>query len=341
MQKRIVILNVFMIMLLVLFILTGCTDKKEEKNAIINNNIETENNETENVISERNNLINTNNELDIKNNNTETNTIIENSNKRSFSEIIKYSEMNNLPYDKKVPDSKLDYLVVYDGFPITEYTQLQKIDFLELNDENNKKYSKTYYTFNKQGLKKKVEGIFGKEEVYEKYSYVGNLSTISISKDFNLIPRDYERVSDLGKNVEKISNYLYDNQYSYIDEIEKIDLNGDNNFIYLVISHREAILEIDVDGANKGTKKNIHIFSYHVFDKEQNYIETLYTLYDDFNDEYQDPNVDIVYADIDNDSKMEIALRIPEWEGPGFVSVYKYDNGKIVGDTNISSAVSP
>ena len=341
MQKRIVILNVFMIMLLVLFILTGCTDKKEEKNAIINNNIETENNETENVISERNNLINTNNELDIKNNNTETNNIIENNNKRSFSEIIKYSEMNNLPYDKKVPDSKLDYLVVYDGFPITEYTQLQKIDFLELNDENNKKYSKTYYTFNKQGLKKKVEGIFGKEEVYEKYSYVGNLSTISISKDFNLIPRDYERVSDLGKNVEKISNYLYDNQYSYIDEIEKIDLNGDNNFIYLVISHREAILEIDVDGANKGTKKNIHIFSYHVFDKEQNYIETLYTLYDDFNDEYQDPNVDIVYADIDNDSKMEIALRIPEWEGPGFVSVYKYDNGKIVGDTNISSAVSP
>ena len=145
----------------------------------------------------------------------------------------------------------------------------------------------------------------------------------------------------MGKSVERISNYLNDNYSSYISEIEKVDLNGDNNFIYLVESHREAILEMDVDGANKGNKININVFSYHVFDKDQNYIETLYTLYDDFNEEYQEPNLDILYADIDNDSKMEIILQIPEWEGPGFVSIYKYDNGKIIGDTNISSAVSP
>ena len=124
MKKRIFYIINFIIMLVLLFILTGCTDKKEEKNMITNNFIETENQMNESEIIENEISENSENLSDV-NNNIEKNSVSENNgknnNKNNFSEIIKYSEMNNLPYDKKVPDSKLDYLVVYDGFPIKNW----------------------------------------------------------------------------------------------------------------------------------------------------------------------------------------------------------------------------
>ena len=229
---------------------------------------------------------------------------------------VKYSEMYNIP-NKKVPDSKLDYTIAYKGYPIAEYPQFQIINELELNDANTKKYSQTYYTYDKQGLKKKVEGIFGKEQVYDGCSYISNLSKISVSKDFDLMPRDYEVIYDNGENLKKISDYLAKNS-SFISEAEKIDLNGDGNCIYIVKSHYEAILEIDVEGNNKGNEIPIYVYDYDVFDKDQEHLATLYTVYDDFNTMnygYSNIDLDVLYADIDNDSKMEIIIEIPEWEG--------------------------
>ena len=70
--------------------------------------------------------------------------------KSKITKHIKHSEMNTIPYTNEVPDSKLDYTIAYNGFPITEYPQIQSIDYIEVNDENTKKYSQTYCTYNKK-----------------------------------------------------------------------------------------------------------------------------------------------------------------------------------------------
>ena len=49
---------------------------------------------------------------------------------------------------------------------------------------------------------------------------------------------------------------------------------------------------------------------------------------------------DVEYLDIDKDNKMEIIVEIPVYEGEG-VSIYKYDNGKITGDTNYEIILKP
>ena len=46
------------------------------------------------------------------------------------------------------------------------------------------------------------------------------------------------------------------------------------------------------------------------------------------------------YIDIDNDGIMEIIVEIPVYEGEK-ISVLKYDNGKLMGETNVQASVNP
>ena len=50
-------------------------------------------------------------------------------------------------------------------------------------------------------------------------------------------------------------------------------------------------------------------------------------------------NVEII--DIDNDGIMEILVEIPKYEGDPSVSMLKYKNGELSGDTNIECSLLP
>ena len=50
-------------------------------------------------------------------------------------------------------------------------------------------------------------------------------------------------------------------------------------------------------------------------------------------------NVEVI--DVDNDGIMEILVEIPRYEGDSSVSLLKYKNGELFGDTNIECSLLP
>ena len=190
----------------------------------------------------------------------ETNTIENIPDYSSLRKILPFSHVN----EKKIytyKDSKLDYNIIYDGIPISENIGIHSIgigeDAFENTTENIEKFNQTYYTYHKDGFMRKIDNptfvtplLSGSENLL----IINNLSDISVSKQYDLMPRaieydfeyddtENENYYDIYKNIQEYyskNNNLLGNNHS---DTARVDLNGDGNYIYINLSIEKVIID--------------------------------------------------------------------------------------------------
>ena len=252
-------------------------------------------------------------------------------------------------------DTNVDYDIFYEGIKITEKVGMHSVgweDGIKGLSNNLAKYNKTYYSYESNGYMREIkEPKFESGIIGEDSSFISNLARIAVSKKYDVMPRtieyNFEYYDDKEQKLydfyNKINDYYNGRELFRISQPDdlKVDLNGDGNPIYIRLSVEKVFIEVELDGEKM--EENIGVaFNYDAFDKDGNHLDTLLSQVYDIN--YLRPDADtsfsslresnsVTCADLDNDSKMEILIEAPWYEFGSDVYVYKYENGKIIGNT--------
>lgn len=241
-----------------------------------------------------------------------TNSIVEN--------VV--SEGNSVVY---VPNVDPEHIVLYNGYHINVAAGVQTLTDMEINDINTQKYNTNYYNYEKGTDYGLLPGSFG-EETYEGVSVVTGTKKVAMTTYYNAIPREFEEITEL---PEELSNMADNDEV----RIQAIDLDGDSKKEYIVAYKEVYTPRPEEDALPQVTSEII------LFDSEWKEIDTLVNLRA-VNDVTALSLDDVEYVDINCDDKMEILINIPMYEGSE-LSIIKYENGVIEGETNYEASIEP
>lgn len=227
-------------------------------------------------------------------------------------------------------------ILLYEGSEISNKIGTQFIDLteMEINEESKRKYNTTYFNYENGKYQGETTGTFGDESIYDSYSIVKNVKKIAMNQKYNAIPREYKLIEELPDQLKDMADY------SSI-AINEIDLDGDGKSEYIVcytVNYKKGQIGDGEPQASSG----IMLFDYNY--KE---IADLVTLENGFwgniKEEYYKIFLSLEeteYIDIDNDGIMEIIIEIPTYEGTK-ISIFRYSNNKVEGETNLQASVMP
>ena len=176
--------------------------------------------------------------------------------------------------------------------------------------------------------------IMSNAPILERLTNVARIATCD--KLINPFPRE----------VEKIENIVIAEQLKDYNLIYKCDFDGDGEIEYLCFKYSDIMPigknEIPDNLTNLYTKK--YVTTVDLFDENYNLISHLATFNDyRWDDNISDPvylkNIDVI--DIDNDGTMEIFIDLYMYEESGNVTIYKYMNNQIYGETNYTASTLP
>lgn len=210
----------------------------------------------------------------------------------------------------------------------SDYAPYQyETDYLLYKDINkyiNKKYS--VYTKNKYLGDINVtpeEGVYA-DTLYLNYDISAERNDyqwgdILIDVKYNAIPRistKIEMPNNIVNNIEEIKDY---DQY----EIEKVDLDGDSKYEYIIALKESGNGDSKIIVANNAGEKIGELIlnkcGYWPWEDKTQVTPSYEGL------------ENVMYIDFDNDGKMEIFLQVMNYEWSDFYT-FKYDNGKIIGE---------
>ena len=224
-------------------------------------------------------------------------------------------------------------IILYKGMEIAKTTGTQTVSDMEIKAEANKKYNITYHNYEKGKYEGTTKGSFG-EETFEGFSVVNNVKKIAMTQKYNAIPREYKEIKELPKELEDMADC------SSVD-INEIDLDGDGKNEYIVcytVNYQKGQIGDGEPQASSGIM---------LFDYNYKKIADLVTLENGFwaNIKEEDRKIflaldNVEYIDIDNDGNMEIIIEVPTYDGTK-ISVLKYSNNKVEGETNLKASVLP
>lgn len=227
--------------------------------------------------------------------------------------------------NRKVMNENL--IVLYNGL-ILDTTKMEKkeLEYIDNSDKYKDKYVITYYNYENFEFKEAKLGTLS-EQVYEGVIKIDNVGKIAISENYDAIPRDIKIVNSiptsiLEKNV-KIADF--DAKKTIIVDL---DGNGTEEYILILankVSGYSKIALFDSTGVKVADLAYIEKSQWETVTTEEYYL----TL----------SNVNII--DIDNDGTMEILVEIPVYEGEPSISLLKYKNGELRGNTNIECSLLP
>lgn len=280
---------------------------------------------------------------ELSNLNEKVNGVIEENQEKKFVE----EEKKDLP-EKTVKDEKLsdnvselpkasdstnENIVLYNGCEIKIETGTQDISDMKNTNETNQKYNKIYYNYENGNYEGTSNGEFG-EETYEGYSVVSNVKRIAMTQKYNAIPRKFSRINKLPEELMDMADY------SSVT-INSIDLDNDGKeekIVCYTVSYEKGEIGDGEPRASSGIM---------LFDSNYNKIADLVSLEDGFWAGIKEEDRKIFlsldkteYVDIDNDNIMEIIIEVPTYEGTR-ISIIKYNNGNIEGETNLKVSVLP
>ena len=224
-------------------------------------------------------------------------------------------------------------IILYKGMEIAKTTGTQTVSDMEIKAEANKKYNTTYHNYEKGKYEGTTKGSFG-DETFEGFSVVNNVKKIAMTQKYNAIPREYKEIKELPKQLEDMADC------STVD-INEIDLDGDGKNEYIVcytVNYQKGQIGDGEPQASSGIM---------LFDYNYKKIADLVTLENGFwaNIKEEDRKIflaldNVEYIDIDNDGNMEIIIEVPTYDGTK-ISILKYSNNKVEGETNLKASVLP
>ena len=226
-------------------------------------------------------------------------------------------------------------IILYKGSEIQKKVGTQFFDLceMEINDNSKRKYNTTYFNYENGKYQGETTGTFG-EVTYEGFSIVKNVKRIAMTQKYNAIPREYKEIKELPKQLEDMADF------SSVD-INEIDLDGDGKNEYIVcytVNYQKGQIGDGEPQASSGIM---------LFDYNYKKIADLVTLENGFwaNIKEEDRKIflaldNVEYIDIDNDGNMEIIIEVPTYDGTK-ISILKYSNNKVEGETNLKASVLP
>lgn len=217
-------------------------------------------------------------------------------------------------------------VVLYDGL-ILDVSEMKQVElkYIDSTNEQKDKYVITYYNYENYSFQNSGLGSLS-TQVYDGLLKINNVGKIAISESYNAIPRNIQVVNALPTIVSdnnKLSDY--DNVKAIITDL---DGNGTDEYI-LVLANKATgyskISFVDSTGSKLTDLAYIEKSKWGQASEHGYYLSI--------------SNVQIV--DIDNDNVMEVLVEIPKYEGEPAVSLIKYKNGELQGDTNIECSLLP
>ena len=220
-----------------------------------------------------------------------------------------------------------EHFVLYNGCEMKIDTGVTDTDMMELNEANKQKYNTTYYNYEQGEFLGETQGIL-QTTIFEDYASVSNVKRIAISEKYDAIPRKYQEIKELPKELTDMAKYSSVN-------INSIDLDGDGT--------EEKLVCYTINrGTVEASSKII------LMDSNYKKIADLVDLENGFWANIKNENNkiflslnDVEYIDIDNDGIMEIIIRVPTYasEGTARLSILKYNKGNLEGETDIKASV--
>jgi hypothetical protein len=217
-------------------------------------------------------------------------------------------------------------IVLYDGLLLDvsemKRTELQYID--STNAEKDK-YVITYYNYENYSFVNSALGSLS-TQVYDGLLKINNVGKIAISESYDALPRTIQVVNALPTII--TDNNKLDDYDSVKAIITDLDGNGIDEYILILANKNTGYSKISFVNSTGSTITDLAYIEKSKWGQvsEQGYYLSI-------------SNVEIV--DVDNDGVMEILVEIPKYEGEPDVSILKYKNGELSGETNIECSLLP
>lgn len=227
--------------------------------------------------------------------------------------------------DRKIMNENL--IVLYNGL-LLDTTKMGKTElkYIDNSDKYKDKYVITYYNYESFSFKDSKLGTLS-EQIYDGLIGIDNVSKIAISESYNAIPRTAKVVNAIPTIVSE-KNTKIDEFDSKKAIIVDVDGNGTEEYI-LILANKVTGYSKIVLYDSTGTK----VADLAYIEKSQ--WESVTT------EEYHLSLSNVEVIDVDNDGIMEILIELPRYEGEPAISLLKYKNGELIGDTNIECSLLP
>lgn len=240
--------------------------------------------------------------------------------------------------EQVVEEDTESYFVLYKGCEIAiDPGNQNPLDFsVDLDETSEKRYNTTYYNYEKGLYKGETEGTFKFED--GGYNEVKNVSKIAMTKKFNAIPRAYER-------LDKVPKQILDELEEY-DEVtaDLLDIDGDGTKEYFV-----CVQDLRTEDGEPVAYSAIMLYS-HDYAKISDLVviedgvlsdakkKTTKTLDDE---DYVFIDLDrIEYIDLNDDNIMEILIDVPQWEEL-MLSIFDYSAYEVIGEQVVIESINP
>lgn len=306
--------NILLILLMILIIVTSSLVysmiQKDERE------IEQQNN------SEVNNVNESKNTVDKNVQNETIKDIIEST---SSSEQLTNTVDATAVTDRKVMNENL--IVLYNGLILdTKTMKSTELKYIDNSDKYKDKYVITYYNYESFDFKDSKLGTLS-TQIYEGLVQIENVGKLAISESYNAIPREIKVVNAIPTIISDKNPKIgdFDSTKSIITDL---DGNGTEEYILILANKTTGyskIVLVDSFGIKVADLAYIEKSQWESVAAEEYYLSL--------------SNIEV--ADVDNDGVMEILIELPRYEGHPAISILKYKNGELQGDTNIECSLLP
>ena len=217
--------------------------------------------------------------------------------------------------------------VLYNGL-ILDTTNMKQTElkYIDNSDKYKDKYVITYYNYESFGFKDSKLGSLS-SQIYDGLVKIENVGKIAISESYEAIPREIKVVNAIPTIVSdknpKVSEF--DSTKTIITDL---DGNGTEEYILILANKANGyskITLVDSSGTKVADLAGIEKSQWESVSKEEYHLSL--------------SNVEVI--DVDNDGIMEILIELPRYEGDPSISLLKYKNGELQGDTNIQCSLLP
>lgn len=227
--------------------------------------------------------------------------------------------------NRKVMNENL--IVLYNGLILDTTTMKRtELKYIDNSDKYKDKYVITYYNYESFGFKESKLGTLS-TQIYDGLVKIENVGKLAISESYEAIPREIKIVNAIPTIISDKNPNIgnYDATKAIITDL---DGNGSDEYILILANKTTGYSKIVlVDSSGTKVADLAYI--------EKSKWESVTT------EEYHLSLSNVEVADIDNDGIMEILLELPRYEGDPSISLLKYKNGELQGDTNIECSLLP
>ena len=221
---------------------------------------------------------------------------------------------------RKVMNEEL--VVLYNGL-ILDTSKMEEVTLKYIDNTNDSadKYVITYYNYENYSFRDAKLGILS-TQLYEGLVKIDNVGKIAISEDYEAIPRNVKVVNTIPTIVS--DNNPSVSEYTNVKTLI-VDLDGNQTDEYILVLANKTtgfskITLVDSKGSKIADLASIEKSKWKKDSTTEYYL-----------------NIEVL--DLDNDGIMEIIVEIPQATGNSTVSLLKYNNGNLLGKTDIECSL--